>query len=164
MALLTSHSAANRVVDSALVVTYSVSWQGGSWQQTSSMGITVASYDHMFEFRRRARKSYRYVGMTEAAANACKGAMIEKYTRSFSVSVWDDFNGIWADQPGGTVPMADVAMSHNDDGSYDVVVNVNEDDVRMSIRSSSSAVAAMFYEERLRDYDGETEEPQSGND
>ena len=160
MSLLTSHSSANRVVDSALVVTYSVSRVSGYWEQQSSMGITVASHDHMWEYHRRARKSYRYVGMTEAAAKTCKDAMTSLYTRSTSTMEWDSFDGIWTTTSGSSIPMADVAMSHNDDGSYDVVVNVYEDDCRMSILAVTAT--SLFSSERSRSYDGEYEvEPSS---
>ncbi len=159
MALRTSHSSENRVVDSGLVVTYSVVKVNGTWSYTSAN--VEGWYYYMWELHRRARKSYRYVGMTETAARACKAAMIALYTRTVQQSFWngDTMGGGWTVGSGGEMPMAEIAMSHNDDGSYDVVVNVNEDDCRMAMANSSPpAFAVAFSTERLtRNYDGETE-------
>ncbi|MBR4614886.1 MAG: hypothetical protein IKO55_04715 [Kiritimatiellae bacterium] len=168
MALINSWTAngSNLVIDSALVVSYSAGYVSGYWEQGSSMGITVASWDHMYELRRRARQSFRYVGMTKTAADACKDAMVTKYTRSFSDSgTWDSFNGTWT-YPSvlqrGNVLMAEISMQHNEDGSYDVVVNVNEDDSRMSVYSSSITMATLFSDERTRQYEGGESESSGG--
>ena len=165
MSLLTSHSATNLVIDQALVVAYATRRVNGSWSQGSTMGIDVASYDHMYELTRSARQSFRYVGMTKSAASTCKSAMVAKYTRTQKVSEWDGFNGMWTHVSGGSIPMAEVSMSHNDDGSYDVVVNVNELDTRMSLTGSEFAIATLFDGERRREYEGgESEDPESEGD
>ena len=160
MALLTSYGATNRVVDSALVVTYSNSLISGMWSWLSFN--MWGTWDRMREIHRRARKSYRYVGMTESAAQQCKAAMIAKYTRDFWTSIWDgnSAGGSWTEVEGGSMPMADVAMSHNEDGSYDVIVNVNEDDSRMCLANSGFTYTSMGRRARRRDYDGETETSQ----
>lgn len=156
MSLLTSHSSANRVVDSALVVTYSCSLLSGSWSYTSAN--VTGYYQYMWELHRRARKSYRYVGMTYDAAQTCKAAMLALYQRAVRTSKWRDdvMGGQWDRTSAGNVPMADVAVAHNDDGSYDVVVNVNEDDMCMSMQSAID-ISTYFSNESLRSYDGETE-------
>ena len=164
MALLTSHSSANLVIDSGLVVTYSKSLVSGSWAYVSAN--VSGSYAYMMEYHRRARMSFRYVGMTEAAAAACKAAMISAYTRSFKISIWDDtsMGGSWSDNSAGEMPMSEIAMSHNDDGSYDVVVNVNEDDTRMRKTTESPSYATLFSSERSRTYEGgETESSSSSS-
>lgn len=157
MSLLTSHSSANRIVDSGLVVTYSKALVSGNWSYTSAN--VSGWYNYMMEYHRRARMSLRYVGMTEAAAKDCKDAMMSAFTRSFKSSIWDGttMGGSWSDSSAGEVPMADVAMVHNDDGSYDVVVNVNEDDTRMRKVGESASYATLFSSERSRSYDGEYE-------
>ena len=162
MSLPTSHSSVNRVVDSGLVVTYSKTLVSGNWSYTSAN--VSGSYNYMMEYHRRARMSLRYLGMTEAAAKSCKAAMLSAFTRSFKSSLWDDstMGGSWSDSSAGEGPMADVAMVHNDDGSYDVVVNVNEDDTRMRKVGESASYATLFFSERSRSYDGEYEvEPSS---
>ena len=154
MALLTSHSSANLVIDSALVVTYSKSLINGNWSYTSAN--VSGYYNYMMEYHRRARMSFRYVGMTKTAAEACKAAMIAAYTRSFKISIWDDttMGGEWSDDSAGEMPMAEVAMSHNEDGSYDVSVNVNEDDTRMRKTTTAAAYSVLFSTERSRAYEG----------
>ena len=154
MSLLTSYGASNLVVDSGLVVTYSARRVNGYWGQSSSMGFDAASYYHMFELARSARMSFRYIGMTPDAADACKAAMVAKYTRQQWASEWDSFNGMWVTVAAGTVPMAEVAKARNDDGSYDVVVNVNELDTRMSLFGSEFTMSVLFYREREREYEG----------
>ncbi|MBQ2630408.1 MAG: hypothetical protein IJG13_12085 [Kiritimatiellae bacterium] len=158
MALLTSHSSANLVIDSGLVVTYSKSLINGNWSYTSAN--VSGYYDYMWEIHRRARMSFRYVGMTKDAAESCKAAMIAAYTRAFKISIWDysSMGGAWYDNSAGEMPMAEIAMSHNEDGSYDVVVNVNEDDTRMRKTSESTNYTLLFSAERSRTYEGgETE-------
>ena len=160
MALIATftRNGSNLVVDSGLVVTYSKSLVSGSWSWVSAN--VEGTYGYMMEYRRRARMSFRYVGMTKSAAESCRDAMISAYTRNFYMSVWDGttMGGNWSTSSAGSQLMADVAMSHNDDGSYDVVVNVNEDDTRMSKVESPASYALAFVYERLRTYEGnETE-------
>lgn len=150
MALRTSHSSANLVIDSALVVSYSRSLISGNWSYTSAN--VSSSYNYMMEYHRRARQSFRYVGMTKVAADSCKSAMVAKYTRSTYESIWDGdaMGGAWNTTASGEMLMAEVSASHNEDGSYDVVVNVNEDDTRMS----KVGETAVFAYEPLRQYEG----------
>ena len=146
------------MIDSALVVTYSKSLINGNWSYTSAN--VSGYYDYMWEIHRRARMSFRYVGMTKDAAEHCKDAMIAAYTRTSKTSIWDysSMGGAWHDNSAGEMPMAEIAISHNEDGSYDVVVNVNEDDTRMRKTDSSTNYASLFYAERSRTYEGgETE-------
>lgn len=159
MALLTSHSMTNRVVDTALSVHYSSHVVVGSWQQTSSLGITVNSWGRMLEHHRHATKSYRYVGLTYSAAKSCQSAMITKYTRNVvAPQWWDAFNGRWANDDTGAAPkelMASVTLEHQEDDAWDVVVQVNEDDVRMSLPNYSGTPKSMFPSSvTSRTYDG----------
>lgn len=148
----------NRVVDSTLVVTYSRSRIHGSWTWTAAFGVSSTTWTTAYELHRRARKSYRYVGMTEDAALACKADMIALYTRDYKESSWDGGAGNFIDGDAGRMCMAEISMNHNEDGSYDVVVNVNEDDVRTRLHAPSYIdVKTYFADESGRDYDGETE-------
>ena len=156
MGLISSftRNGSNLVIDSGLVVAYSKSLISGSWGYTSAN--VSGNYSYMMEHHRRARMSFRYVGMTKAAAEDCKAAMLAAYTREFKMSLWDGttMGGEWYDDDAGEMPMAEVAVNHNDDGSYDVVVNVNEDDMRMSMVGGT----ADFDDEQARVYEGgETE-------
>ena len=88
--------------------------------------------------------------MTKEAAEECASDMIEKYTRSFTVSEWDG-NGAFVDISGGTVCMADVSIQKVQGHMYSVVVNVREDDCKL--RRNSTTPSALFTVEDRRDYD-----------
>ena len=130
MALKTSYSDANIIVEEPLNVTYSTQIISGSWGWTSSN--VSGSYNRMRENHRYATKRFRYVGMTHSAALACRYDLIEKFTRDFKMSYWngDAMGGEWLTMTGGTMVMAYVTPEENEDGSYDVLVNVNEDDTK----------------------------------
>lgn len=157
MSLLRSHSDANVVVEEALTVTYSQSIIQGSWGYTSAN--VSGWYSTMREIHRYARKSFRYVGMTHAAAKACRDAMVAKFTRDVKTSYWNSsaMGGGWNDEAGGTIPMADVSLVHDEGDAWSVHVRVNEDDVRFRRVSDAHYAAVVFGAERLRGYgtDGE---------
>lgn len=152
MSLLTSHSDTNVVIEEALTVTYSSSIVQGSWSSTSA-NVTVW-YNTMREVHRYARKSFRYVGMTYAAAKACRDAMVTLFTREFKTSYWnsDTMGGGWNDEEGGTLPMADVSLTHDEGDAWSVHVRVNEDDVRFRRVSEGAYPNVLFAAERQRDY------------
>lgn len=152
MALKTSYSDANIIVEEPLKVTYSTQIISGSWGYTS--GNVSGSYTRMRENHRYATKRFRYVGMTYAAALVCRDALIEKFTRDFKMSYWngDAMGGEWLSMPGGSMVMADVSPEENEDGSYDVLVNVNEDDTKYTKVEVPFYPAIAFATERLRAY------------
>ena len=152
MALKTSYSDANIIVEEPLKVTYSTQVISGSWGWTS--GNVSGSYNRMRENHRYATKRFRYVGMTHDAALACRDALIEKFTRDFKMSIWngDAMGGEWMSINGGTMCMADVSPEENEDGSYDVLVNVNEDDVKYTKVEDPFYPSLDFAVERRRVY------------
>ena len=152
MSLKTSHSDENLVVEEPLKVTYSTHVISGSWGYTSAN--VSGYYTRMRENHRYATKRFRYVGMTYAAALTCRDAMIENFTRTFQMSVWngDVMGGQWQRMTGGTMCLADVSPNENEDGSYDVIVNVNEDDVAYSTVETPFYPNVAFATERLRTY------------
>jgi len=91
-----------------------------------------------------------YVGMDLTTANACAAAMITKYTRPFYVSSWTD-SGTWEVVPGGSMLMAEVTVQQRAGCMYDVMINVREDDVRMS--KTAVSPTSLFTSENARDYD-----------
>ena len=151
MAIRTSYSNANLVIDTGLSVWNSVRRIYGNWVWTS--GNMSGAETAMWEAHRYARMSFRYVGMTDAAAESCQAAMRAKYARAIRTSRWDGsvLNGQWIRESGGTVLMADISKAHNEDGSYDVVVNVNEDDV---CTAKTASAANEFTAEDARSYEG----------
>lgn len=155
MSLFTTHSPANRVVDTGLLVTYSKSRISGSWTYGDYFGTASTTYTEMMEYHRRATKSYRYIAMTEEAARKCVKKMVELYTRSIKISGWNTNTGTWSEHDGGDILMADIARQRNDDGSWDVLINVNEDDVRHEM---IGRLSPGFLSEQQREYDDEKEE------
>ena len=129
MAIRTTYSSENLVIETGLSVWNSVRRIYGNWEWTS--GNISGNETEMWEAHRYARMSFRYVGMTDEAAEVCQADIKNKYTRSIRASSWDGsvLNGQWIRQSGGRVLMTEVSKVRNEDGSFDVVVNVNEDDV-----------------------------------
>ena len=152
MALKTSYSDENIIVEEPLKVTYSTQIISGSWGWTSAN--MSGSYTRMRENHRYATKRFRYVGMTHAAALTCRDELIEKFTRNFNMSIWngDVTDGEWVSMNGGAMVMADVSPEENEDGSYDVLVNVNEDDTKYSRVETPFYPNVAFATERLRTY------------
>ena len=159
MALLTSYGEANRVIESALSVTYEYTKIYGKWTYMTSIS-TSTTYDEVYQYTRRARKSYRYVGMTLAAARECRDAMMAKYIRGKFASKWNESGnnaGTFTYTDGGVVLMADVSLQHDDGDAYSVHVDVNETDVKNAV-SCVNAGSHLFNAERSdRSYDGEVE-------
>lgn len=153
MALLTSTSATNRVIDSGLVVAYTVRRIYGNWVSVALN--TTTTYTKAWEYTRHAQKSYRYVGLTYDAAVAAANALVSYYTRAIELSEWDESSGEFVDRSGGSVPMASVALQHDEGDAWTVAVTVDEVDVRQ--RRVLVSAKSLFSTERQRKYDGETE-------
>lgn len=159
MGLLTSYGAANRVIDQDLSITYSRQrvYQDYTYVYGIAELITIHS---VWEYHRRATKSYRYVGMDRDTANACAAAMVTKYTRATKISDWNgsgEHAGTFSDIDGGAIPMAEVAVVHVAGCMYEVHVTVNEDDVRLRVDVVNN-VASLFSTENSRDYDTDEDE------
>lgn len=156
MALLTTATEANRVIDTALRIVYSRRLIFGSWSWTNGLNETY-TINSAWEYMRTATKTYRYVGLDEATAKSVADALVSYYTRATKVSVWNvNSNGQFAPISAGDVPMADVVPQHEDGGMWSVTASVNEQDSRMS-RSESESFSTLFYTENQREYDdGET--------
>lgn len=152
MSLKSSYGDENLVIDEALTVYDSTSIVSGnwSWESISANG----SFTQMRECHRYARKSFRYVGMTYSAASSCKTAIMTAFKRSFKNSVWDGAvnQGQWTVENGGSRLMAEVSMQPAGGDAWDVVVNVNEDDVRMQKVSSVYSYDTVFATEKSRTY------------
>ena len=154
MGLLTSWGAANRVIDQDLVKTYSRQrvYQDYTYVYGVAQLITIHS---VWEYHRRATKSYRYVGMDRDTANECAEAMVTKYTRTTKVSDWNatgEHAGTFSDIDGGAIPMAEVAVVHVAGCMYEVHITVNEDDMRLRVEIVANP-ETLFATENSRDYD-----------
>lgn len=149
MALFTSHGDDNLVIEQGLTIWNSNRLIHGNWTWES---ISMSgSHANMWEAHRYAQQSFRYIGMTKAAADACVEDMKDMYTRSIRSTRWSGAanGGEWVREAGGSVLMASISPTPNPDGSYDVIVNVNEDDVNMGKTASE---AMDFDDEDEREY------------
>ena len=155
MALLTSASAVDRVVDAHLRVVYARRPIYGTWTYVT-LNITT-TYTKAWEYSRVATKTYRYVGLTETAAKAKAAELNTLYTRATKVSEWDSVDGEFDHVDGGDVPMADIVVQLDEGEAYSVVVSVNEQDTRISL-SANESFASLFSTEDQRTYDDGTEE------
>lgn len=136
----------NIVVEEALRVTYSKQTVSGSWGYVS--GNMSGAYSWMNEFHRYATKSFRYIGMTFAAAKDCRNDMIDKFTRTIYSSIWDSetLGGGWVDTKMGEILMAEITLVHDEGDAWSVHVRVNEDDVRYRLVADSTlAPASSFF-------------------
>lgn len=152
MGLITSYSDANLVIEEGLTVTYSRMKIGGQWSWVSAN--LSGTYYYANEYHRYATKSFRYVGMTYAAAKACRDAMIKYFTRTIKVDVWDDsvMGGQWVTKILGTQLMAEITLTHDDACMYSVHVRVHEDDVRYAKEGDAVSPESMFIYEQSRTY------------
>lgn len=164
MALVPQHSASNRVIDTALTVTYARRKISGSWTFVA-LNVTT-TYTEAWEYERHAVKSYRYVGMTLAGARACRTAMVQNYTRAAKASKFEtdpssSYFGTFVHESAGSQVMASISVQHEDGAMYSVVITVDETDTRTSL-SASESFATLFSAEQQRDYDDETETVAAG--
>lgn len=158
MALKTAYSAENCRIDAALCVTYAMSPIYGSWSYAQGVGI-VNTINRVYAFTRHATMAYRYVGMTKAAAESCKAAMIAQYTRTVKNSIWDGdtvgtavslrFTEPSSDQ--GEAVMADIQCVNTDGEAWEVLVNVNEIDQRLRA-TPGHTYSSLFSSENQRAY------------
>lgn len=89
MALLTTYTDANKVIDQGLTITYSIAKVFGNWKQTAAYGASEYVYGSAWELRRIAKGTFRYVGLDYDTAKTCAEAMTTQYTRQTEVSNWD---------------------------------------------------------------------------
>lgn len=149
MALLPTYGAGNKVVDSGLAVTYSRKRVYGEWSYVS--GTSIITIKSAWVYTRCASKSYRYVGMSKAAAESCAAALRSKFQRSTMISEWSPDDEDFVDVSGGEMPMAEVSVNYVDGQMYEVAVVVSETDERM--RKGAASVLSLFAFENARDYD-----------
>lgn len=114
MALFTSHSSANKVQD-VLPATRSV--------QTP---IHISGYEWVMQTETIYTESFRYVGMTKAAAETCVAAMIAAYTEVIMIPV---INEGTIGYQAATVCVADVKGVHVGGNMWEVSVDVNRREV-----------------------------------
>ncbi len=155
MALCTAATASNLVLQNDKKVVYAKAKIYGSWVSVPLVtGGAVYTYTSAWQASRYATGSFRYVGMTLAAAKTAAATLRTAYTRSFKNSEWDASasggNGAFVDRDGGEILMADIEVVSAGGDAYDVLVNVREEDHRINLTSATQAWTA----ENARSYPG----------
>lgn len=154
MALLTTASAANRVTERALCVTYSRPAVKGSWSWTNNANVETTE-SVAYECHRYASCRYRYVGMGYASAKAAADTIRNKYTRAFWGSEWNGSGanaGTFTELAMGTKLQGSVEVVRREGHLYDIEVEIAEDDVKMSL-SPSASLTSLFASENARTYE-----------
>lgn len=150
MALLTSFSAANKIILSGK--TRRITCGAPSAPTVSATkdedGTFSVSTDVWYEMICHSTASFAYVGMDYATAKACRDAMIAKFTRSKSVweyktTVSDGTAKIgWVRaSTGATVQEAEVNLTPTGGHMYEVSVQVDCEDIVMTTTPSSTSFA-----------------------
>lgn len=152
MALLTTYSAANKVVLSGKTqrVTCGAPSDPTVTATASSDGTITVTADAWYEMICHSTASFAYVGMTYAAASACRDAMVAKFTRLKAVWEYttstDTATGTvtlgWVRKTdGATVQEAEVGLEPTGGSMYQVRVNVDCEDVVMTTSPSTQTFA-----------------------
>lgn len=138
-----------KIVQEGLDVRHSKARRYGHWQWTNGLNETYW-YDYIWEYRRFATMRVKYIGLTEAQANALKGHLDALFTRSVTVSKWNSSGqngGTFTDVPGGTDKMARVHTFHIEGSVWGVSVFVNETSVRLRTTDAASASSVFSSED-----------------
>ena len=144
-----------KIVQEGLDVRHSKARRYGHWQWTNGLNETYW-YDYIWEYRRFATMRVKYIGLTEAQANALKGRLDELFTRSVTVSEWNgsgQSGGTFSDVSGGTDKMARVHTFHIEGSVWGVSVFVNETSVRLRATGAASASSVFSSEDNSWQYE-----------
>ena len=152
MALLTSYTAANKIILSGKTRRITCGAPSApivSATKTEDGTIQVSS-DVWYEMICHSTASFAFVGMDLATAKTCRDAMIAKFTRT--KSVWEFKTTVnkeagtvtigWVQSAtGATVQEAEVNLTHVGGHMYEVTVQVDCEDVVMTTSPSSTSFA-----------------------
>ncbi len=164
MSLFSTWEDANKVVQTALAVRYTVTqdsvrvsgWVKADPDNPESTLQLYKTYDKPFyRCRRRATKRYSFVGMTYEAAVACAAAKVAQYTRDcsvISITESEDTDTTVIGTKTTKTCTSDVAAERDEGGMWHVTVSVSEDDEKPSLTSPAD-VASLFATENARNYD-----------
>lgn len=152
MALLTSYTAANRIVLSGKTrrITCGAPSAPVVSATKSEDGTISVTTDVWYEMICHSTASFAYVGMDLATAKKCRDAMIAKFTRT--KRVWEFKTTVGADKgtvkigwvqssTGATVQEAEVNLTQAGGHMYEVTVQVDCEDVLMTTTPSSGSFA-----------------------
>lgn len=152
MALLTTYTAANRIIlngKTRRITCGSPSDPLLSAKNAADGSITVSS-DVWYEMICHSTASFAYVGMDLSAAKACRDAMIRKFTRGKKIweykTTYDPETKVikigWVQSAtGATVQEAEVDLTSMGGHMYQVTVQADCEDITMTTSPSSTTFA-----------------------
>ena len=147
MALKTVYDNSNKVTNTGLSVTYRQKF--AQTIKTDPGGGAPEVETNYWEVTRIAKKSYKFVGMTQATAFECAAVKRSQYTRMFTqihVTPEEVTTNYSIECP------SDIAPRHVDGDVWEVSIEVNEMDTTYSIGPSANP-ASLFPEANARNYD-----------
>lgn len=137
----------NKVTDVGLSVTYRQKF--AQTIKTPAAGGAPEVVTNYWEVTRIAKKSYKFVGMTQAAAFECAAVKRSQYTRTFTqihATPEEVTTNYSIECP------SDIAPRHVGGDVWEVSIEVNEMDTTFSIGPSANP-ASLFPEANARNYD-----------
>ena len=152
MALLNTASADNRIVTNGLVLSYSKRIIPGQWSWNRGVGTIPQTFYQAYEHHRYCTKNYMYVGLDLTSAQSVASDAITYYTRSSQTSFWNTTNGGFDQITTALQPMADVSVQQVEGHMYNVIINVREDEMLMTMDSTITPEQLFAYANQ-RHYD-----------
>lgn len=122
----------------------------GSWSFSS--GNVTTTYCNANEVHLYTTGSYRYVGCSYAEAYSVAKQLAAALVFEQKYSSWNSSSGVFEESTLGQTIQADVAIVKQVGHLYDVVVNVNADDVRLRIPTDNADYSSLFADEDARDW------------
>lgn len=151
MALLTTYTDANKIIQSGKTqrITCSAPSEPLVTLAKGTDGNYTATSEAWYEMTCVSSASFAYVGMTYAAASACRAAMIRKFTRTktvweYKATVAEDGTaslGWVQSSTGATVQEAEIDLTPMGGHMYQVSVIVNCTDVKYTTKPSTVTFA-----------------------
>lgn len=134
-----------------LVVSYSMRQLDQPYSYVTQVGITT-HYDWVWECHRYATKTYEYRGMSYDDAKEKAQSIVSSYTRSKYDSVFNSDDGVFEDRYIGRRLQTSVSVQQMVGCMYKIVVQVNEDDMKLQKPDDVNFTQA-FSNENSRTYD-----------
>jgi len=152
MGLLTTATADNRIVDRDLVITYSQKLVNGKWHWI--YGLAEGDVWRAWEYRRFATKTYRYVGMDFDSAKTKAESILQSFTREYWISQfeYDSSGAHFYQYSGGIKPCATVSVNKMQGHMYEIIIQVNEEDVAYSTKIQNPETVFAYEQSRTYDF------------
>lgn len=145
-------NADNKQLIQDLVISYSMRQLDQPYSYASQVGITTY-YEWVWECHRYASKTYEYRGMSYDEAKAKAQSIADSYTRAKYDSVFNASSGKFENRYIGRRLETSVSVQQMDGCMYKIVVQVNEDDMKLQTPDEIDFTKAFSLENaRIYDY------------